>query len=81
MFLQNIIWQFDFRMKGEVIAEDGSGVKYSELKSSSLFQQYKSQAAGLQLVDLSTLSEKEKEKKAFFISILYFKMLVILRTK
>ena len=55
-------------MKGEVIAEDGSGVKYSELKSSSLFQQYKAQAAELQHLDLSTLSEKEK--MAFFISIL-----------
>ena len=55
-------------MKGEVIAEDGSGVKYSELKSSSLFQQYKAQAAELQRLDLSTLSEKEK--MAFFISIL-----------
>ena len=58
-------------MKGEVIAEDGSGVKYSELKSSSLFQQYKSQAAGLQYLDLTTLSEKEKT--AFFISILLTK--------
>ena len=56
-------------MKGEVIAEDGSGVKYSELKSSSLFQQYKAQAAELQHLDLSTLSEKEK--MAFFISILW----------
>ena len=56
-------------MKGEVIAEDGSGVKYSELKSSSLFQQYKAQAAELQHLDLSTLSEKEK--MTFFISILW----------
>ena len=62
------IYLFICRMKGEVIAEDGSGVKYSELKSSSLFQQYKAQAAELQHLDLSTLSEKEK--MAFFISIL-----------
>ena len=57
------------RMKGDVIAEDGSGVKYSELRSSSLFQQYKAEAAALKQLDLSTLSEKEK--MAFFISILF----------
>ena len=56
------------RMKGEVIAEDGSGVKYAELKRSPLYEQYKTQAAALKLIDLGGLSEKEK--MAFFISIL-----------
>ncbi len=55
-------------MKGEVIAEDGSGVKYAELKRSPLYEQYKTQAAALKLIDLGGLSEKEK--MAFFISIL-----------
>ena len=55
-------------MKGEVIAEDGMGVKYDELKHSKLFAQYKDQAAQLDSVDLAKLSENEKS--AFFISIL-----------
>ena len=55
-------------MKGEVISEDGTGVKYDELKHSKLFTQYKEAAAQLNSVDLSKLSEEEKS--AFFISIL-----------
>ena len=57
-----------FRMKRDVIAEDGSGVKYAELKTSPLYEEYKTQAAGLQHIDLSKLNEKEKT--VFFISIL-----------
>ena len=55
-------------MKGEFIADDGSGVNYEALKKSQLFEQYKLQAKILKHVDLSTLSEVERT--AFFISIL-----------
>ena len=56
-------------MKGSVIAADGSGVKYSELKGNQLFTQYKQQAAALRFVKLEMLTEIEK--KSFFISILF----------
>ncbi len=59
-------------MKGSVIAEDGSGVNYAALKSSSLYAEYKKHAMELQKLDLSALNEKEK--MAFFISILYFSL-------
>ena len=55
-------------MKGEIITEDGSGVKYEELPKSPLFSQYKQQAYQLRHANLTTLSEDEK--MAFFISIL-----------
>ena len=55
-------------MKGEVIAEDGMGVRYQELSGSNLFSQYKEQAQALKDLDLSPLSENER--MAFFISIL-----------
>ena len=55
-------------MKGEVISEDGRGVKYKELQKSPLFEQYKEQAAGLRTIKLDELNEDQR--KAFFISIL-----------
>lgn len=55
------------RMKGEVFAEDGSGVRYNKLSSSPLFAQYKDQAQALCKIDLTPLSEEEK--MAFFINI------------
>ena len=63
-----MLFFFVHRMKGEVISEDGTGVKYSELPKNPLFIQYKQQAQALRNADLKPLSEDEK--MAFFISIL-----------
>lgn len=55
-------------MKGEVISDDGTAVRYDKLKHSTLFDQFKRDVAALRDIDLKTLSENEK--MAFFISIL-----------
>ena len=55
-------------MKGDVIAEDGSGVCYDKLKHSAVFEQYKKDACALRDVDLSCLNHNQT--MAFFISIL-----------
>ena len=59
-----------FRIKGEFILEEGKGVDYSEIKGSKLFKDYvENVAPQLQYADLDNMSERDK--KAFFISILY----------
>ena len=61
-------------MKGSVISEDGTGVQYSQMKTTPLFSQYKQLAAYLRKVDVGKMDEKEK--LAFFISILYYMSLI-----
>lgn len=56
-------------MKGDCISEDGSTVNYEKMKMSSMFKEYKDMAALLKNIDLDNL--KEKERMAFFISILF----------
>lgn len=53
-------------MKCDFIADDGTGVKYKELKFSKVFEDYKQKSKHLRLVDIQGLSESEKT--AFFIS-------------
>ena len=59
-------------MKSESISEDGSQVDYKKIKKSKLFKEYCDIAVSLRLVDLDTLNEKQKI--AFFISILDLQM-------
>ena len=56
-------------MKSDYITEDGRGVDYKSLKESSLLPEYETLAVNLQFVLLDNLSDKEK--MAFFISILF----------
>lgn len=55
-------------MKGAIIAEDGSWVKYDVFKKHKLYKQYMDIANTL--ADISLTSFSEPEKIAFFISIL-----------
>ena len=68
MYIKHFCGFLSGRMKGEVIAEDGMGVRYQDLRGSKLFAQYKEQAEALRDLNLDPLTEQEK--MAFFISIL-----------
>ena len=56
-------------MKSDYMTDDGKGVDYKSLKESSLLPEYTTLAVNLQSVQLDNLTEKEK--MAFFISILF----------
>ena len=64
------------KLKGQFMSEDGREVRYAQLWSSQLFQDYKEVARQLRNCDLSAL-EDEGERKAFFISILKNKSLYV----
>ncbi|KAH9496674.1 hypothetical protein Btru_009628 [Bulinus truncatus] len=55
------------KIKGKFISTDGKFVDYEKLKESYEFEEYKKDAADLQTVDLSKMSELER--KVFFINI------------
>ena len=57
------------RLKGEFMAEDGSGVNYALMSKSEAFQTYKSLALDLQNINLEALKANEEERKAFFINL------------
>ena len=57
------------RLKGEFMAEDGSGVNYALMSKSEAFQAYKTLALDLQNINLDDLKAYEGERKAFFINL------------
>lgn len=60
------------RMKGDHMTSDGRGVDYSSLSTSDAFAEYTKMAAELVHCDCSSLNEEER--KAFFISILSYRL-------
>ena len=57
------------RLKGEFMADDGSGVNYALMSKSESFQTYKTLALDLQNINLDELKANEEERKAFFINL------------
>ena len=57
------------RLKGEFMAEDGSGVNYALMSKSEAFETYKILALDLQNINLEALKANEAERKAFFINL------------
>ena len=57
-------------VKGDHMTDDGRGVDYSRLNKSKVFQDYVALTSQLRACDPSHLDEAER--KAFFISILYY---------
>lgn len=57
------------KLKGQYMSEDGREVHYDQLRGSQLFAEYKEVVRLLSSCELGDLHE-EREKKAFFISIL-----------
>ena len=57
------------RLKGEFMAEDGSGVNYALMSKSEAFETYKILALDLQNINLEALKANEEERKAFFINL------------
>ena len=53
-------------LRSEFMSEDGRGVDYVAMRSSSLFDDYKAKAERLQAADVSTIAGDDH--KAFFIS-------------
>lgn len=70
--LANELQRTMLRMRGEYMSSNGKGVDYAALKESDLFSHYLQLARELAACNISELSEEER--KAFFISILHWKL-------